>query len=65
MQVKINGEDKKIVGKTIQEVLEELKITEKVMAAAVNMNVVKKEQWSSYELKEGDKVEFLQFVGGG
>jgi len=35
------------------------------MASAVNMEVVKKEQWQSHTLKEGDKVEFLRFVGGG
>jgi len=35
------------------------------MATAVNMNVVKKEHWNEFELHENDKVEFLQFVGGG
>ncbi|MDR0666757.1 MAG: sulfur carrier protein ThiS [Campylobacteraceae bacterium] len=35
------------------------------MAAAVNLNVVKQENWKTYELKENDSVEFLRFVGGG
>jgi sulfur carrier protein len=38
---------------------------EKVMAAAVNMEIVKKEDWDKKTLKEGDKIELLQFVGGG
>jgi len=29
------------------------------------MNVIKKELWNSFTLSENDKVEFLQFVGGG
>lgn len=65
MNVKVNGEEKEITSKTIEELLNELGIKEKVMAAAVNMNVVKKDNWNSFALNENDKVEFLQFVGGG
>jgi sulfur carrier protein len=45
--------------------IKELGIENQVMAAAVNLNVVKKEDWKIYELKNGDSVEFLRFVGGG
>lgn len=65
MQLIINGEKKESHAKTIQELIDELSIESKVMAAAVNMNVVKKELWESHQLCENDKVEFLQFVGGG
>ncbi|MDA3907468.1 MAG: sulfur carrier protein ThiS [Sulfurimonas sp.] len=65
MKLIVNGENKETNSKTIQELLDELGISEKVMAAAVNMNVVKKDSWSEFQLSENDKVEFLQFVGGG
>jgi len=65
MKLIINGEEKNTESKTVQNLLDELGINEKVMAAAVNMNVVKKENWATFELNENDKVEFLQFVGGG
>jgi len=65
MQLIINGELKESSAQTIQELIDALSIESKVMAAAVNMNVVKKELWASYKLCENDKVEFLQFVGGG
>ena len=65
MKLIVNGEEKITQSKTVQNLLDELDINDKVMAAAVNMNVVKKENWSSFELSENDKVEFLQFVGGG
>ena len=64
MQLIVNGEAKECKANTIQELIDELGIESKVMAAAVNMNVVKKELWSSHSLCENDKVEFLQFVGG-
>ena len=65
MKLIINGEAKESNARTIQELIEELEIESKVMASAVNMNVIKKEQWKSHQLLEDDKVEFLQFVGGG
>ncbi len=65
MTIIVNGEKKETTSKVIQELLCELGIEEKVMAAAINMNVVKKENWTTHPLNENDKVEFLQFVGGG
>jgi sulfur carrier protein len=50
---------------TLQEVLKELSLEGKVMAAAVNMNIVKQDSWENYSLHEGDKLELLDFVGGG
>ncbi|MBP9566280.1 MAG: sulfur carrier protein ThiS [Sulfurospirillum sp.] len=65
MTLIVNGEKRVCIANTIQELLDELGIESKVMAAAVNMNVIKKELWNSFTLSENDKVEFLQFVGGG
>jgi sulfur carrier protein len=61
----INGETTETHSVSIQDLLDELDMNDKVMATAVNMNVVKKENWSTFALSENDKVEFLQFVGGG
>ncbi len=64
--VTINGQKRDIKeGSTIADILRELKVEDKVMAAAVNMQIVKKEQWQSFRPKEGDKIEFLGFTGGG
>jgi len=65
MKITINGKEKTTQSKTVQNLLDELEINDKVMAAAVNMDVVKKENWSTFKLNENDKVEFLEFVGGG
>ncbi len=64
--VTINGEKKKIApNSTIKDILHQLHIEDRVMAVAVNMQIVKKEQWESFKPKEGDKIEFLGFTGGG
>ncbi|WP_353662358.1 sulfur carrier protein ThiS [Hydrogenimonas sp. SS33] len=66
MKVTVNGEEKRFdAGVTLQQIIETLGIADKVMAAAVNMEVVKKERWSDFRPKEGDKIELLHFVGGG
>jgi len=66
MKLIINGEEKEVKdGITVLELLKELGIEEKTMAAAVDMQVVKKDNWSKRELQDGEKVEFLHFVGGG
>ncbi len=62
----INGEKKTFEdNKSLKDIIVSLKIEDKVMAAAVNMNVVKKDDWCNFIPKEDDKIELLQFVGGG
>ena len=66
MNLTINGEKRSFnEGITLQEVLKELSLEGKVMAAAVNMDIVKQDSWSNHKLENGDKLELLDFVGGG
>lgn len=66
MLLTINGEAKTFEeGVSLQEIITSLKIEDKVMAAAVNMDIVKKENWKEYRPVNDDKLELLQFVGGG
>jgi sulfur carrier protein len=66
MKIIINGEIREFKqGITLKEVLKELSLDDKVMAAALNMEIVKQDNWESCVLKENDKLELLDFVGGG
>ncbi|NPA82097.1 MAG: sulfur carrier protein ThiS [Epsilonproteobacteria bacterium] len=66
MRVVINGKEMDIKeGMSVLELLKELKILDKTMAVAVNLEVVKKDDWDKFIVKENDRVEFLNFVGGG
>jgi len=66
VEITINGHKRKVKeGTTLAQLLRELKIEEKTMAVAVNMEIVKKEMWKNYTLQPGDRVEALHFVGGG
>ena len=66
MTLIINGETKEFSNdSTLQNIITNLQIENKVMAAEVNMNIVKKDDWSNFIPKNDDKIELLQFVGGG
>lgn len=66
MNLIINGENKKFDdNQSLQSIISSLGIEDKVMAAAVNMNIVKKDQWNQFIPQNEDKIELLQFVGGG
>lgn len=66
MNIIVNGENRTFEDKvSLTKVLEELSLIGKVMAAAVNMEIVKQDSWNTYILKDGDKLELLDFVGGG
>lgn len=65
MEVYVNGKNIKTKSSTILKLLNELGIESKVMATALNTQIVKKEEWATKKIKEGDEIEFLEFVGGG
>jgi sulfur carrier protein len=66
MLIVVNGESKEVVeGISLDGLISELGVVDKVMAAAVNMQIIKKHEWQSHLLKDQDQVELLQFVGGG
>lgn len=66
MQVKVNGEFREMEeGSTLHALITMLGLEARVMAAAVNMQIVKQDAWDKAILKEGDVIELLDFVGGG
>jgi sulfur carrier protein len=66
MKLIVNGDHKEFEdNKSLGDIIKELQIEDKVMASAVNMQIVKKDDWKTFIPLDGDKIELLQFVGGG
>lgn len=65
MKVKVNGTDMDVKAKTILELLKELDINPQRVAVEVNLEIIKKDRFTDYEIKEGDSIEIVNFVGGG
>lgn len=65
MMIKINGQDLETSKGTIRELLVELGINNKAVAVEVNLSIVRKKDYVNFLLHEGDRVEIVNFVGGG
>ncbi len=66
MRLTVNGETREgLHATTVAELLEELRIVPGRVAVEVNRNIVRKTEYESFELHEGDAVEVVNFVGGG
>ncbi|MDR0401882.1 MAG: sulfur carrier protein ThiS [Endomicrobium sp.] len=66
INVKINGENKKIKSKTsIADFLKDNNIAPLETTIEYNLEVINQKKISKIILKEGDILEILRFVGGG
>jgi sulfur carrier protein len=65
MNIKLNGEAHQTSSRTIAELLAEMGIPRQGVAVEVNLNIIKKAEYESFALNEGDSIEVVNFVGGG
>jgi len=66
MNIVLNGEPHEVAGPlTLTALLVHLKIDARRVAVEHNLNVVKRANYDSTELREGDQIEIVNFVGGG
>lgn len=65
MKIRLNGEDYETKARTVKGLLDELDIHPQRVAVELNLKIVSKAEYEDTELKEGDAVEVVSFVGGG
>jgi sulfur carrier protein len=65
MQVKINGKAEEFSGGSILDLLKTKKIEPQMVAVEINDSMVDREHFAATQLKEGDRLEFLFYMGGG
>jgi len=66
MKIRVNGEEREIAdGLNVTRLLEELQISPGRVVVELNRNIVSRETHASTQLKEGDTLEIVHFVGGG
>ena len=66
LNLRINGEHREVVDNlSLRELVTQLDLTPERIAIELNQNVVRRTEWPSTVLKEGDQVEIVHFVGGG
>jgi len=69
MKLRINGDEREFANAavpfTIAALIESLGMKADRVAVELNRDIVPRAQWPQTALKEGDKLEVVQFVGGG
>jgi len=66
MEIYINGECQQFPEPlSMVELLQRLELQGDRIAVELNRQIVRREQWSSTQLREKDRLEIVQFVGGG
>ena len=66
MKVIVNGDSTDIrEGCTVAGLLEDLKIGRDRVAVEIGLEIVPKDRYDTRTLQEGERVEIVQFVGGG
>lgn len=65
MQLTINGKPETLEVSTVLDVLKTKDIDPQLVAVELNTQMVDRELLGATSVKEGDKLEFLFFMGGG
>jgi len=65
INVKVNGVLMNVSASTIAELLSELQIDPDRVVVEVNLEIVKRERFNEFTIKDGDSIEIVNFVGGG
>lgn len=65
MRVTVNGEDLEVAATTLEALIQELGLDGRRVASERNLEIVPRSLRSATLLVEGDRIELVQFVGGG
>lgn len=66
MRVTLNGEARDLTqGLTVNDLVDELGLSKRRIAVEVNRDILPRDDYATYALREGDVVEIVQFIGGG
>ena len=66
MNIQLNGEQKQVGdNSTVANLLDSLGIGKDRVAVEVNLDIVPRAQHATHVINDGDRIEIVQFVGGG
>lgn len=65
IRIQVNGEDRKVLSRTVLALVEELGLDVRKVAVERNLEIVPRSLHADTPVAEGDRIEVVQFVGGG
>ncbi len=65
MQIQLNGEERQTDAATIAALVAALALDTRKVAVERNREIVPRARYADITLSEGDRIEIVQFIGGG
>ncbi len=65
MKIIMNGKEIEVQSQTLRNLVDELGLAPDSLIVEKNRQLVKRESWAETTLQQGDRLELLNFVGGG
>ena len=65
MNIILNGETKEINSPSLAELLQTLNLNPEKIVVECNGQIISRDQYNNTILKDNDRLELVQFVGGG
>lgn len=65
MRLTVNGEEREVAAGVVAALVVELGLDPRKVAVERNLEIVPRSQHGATPLAEGDRIEIVQFVGGG
>jgi thiamine biosynthesis protein ThiS len=66
MKLIVNGEERRLDGvANVADLVRALDLDPRKLAVELNLEIVPKSRYDAQPLKDGDRLEIVQFVGGG
>ncbi len=65
MNVIINDQEKEVNGKTVDDVMREMKLDRRKIVVELNKVIIKKEEFAQQKIQDHDRIEIVTIVGGG
>ena len=65
MRIQVNGDERQVAATTVLALVQELGFDVRKVAVERNLAIVPKSLHAETRLEDGDRIELVQFVGGG
>lgn len=66
LRVEVNGKDREVSsGRTVAGLLEDLDLDGRLVVVELNRQIIRRTEIADVELRDGDRIEIVHFVGGG
>jgi thiamine biosynthesis protein ThiS len=66
IEIIVNGDAHRVnPGARVTDLIKQLELTQERLAIELNLSILPRAKWAETELKAGDSLEIVHFVGGG